>query len=228
MYSFHRMHISVRHFVGVFVYAGAINRSPTAADGLPKHCERIAITLRTPTKLVANIPSGVGADSSRPYPCITKYAYPFHRIRAFALPHTHFHIIKYVYSHHRTHIYVRHFVGVFIYAGTINRSPTAADGLPKHCERIAITLRTPTKLVANIPSGVGADSSRPYPCITKYAYPFHRIRAFALPHTHFHIIKYVYSHHRTHIYVRHFVGVFIYAGTINRSPTAADGLPKCY
>ena len=32
-----------------------------------------------------------------------------------------FHIIKYVYSNHRTRISVRHFVGVFIYAGTINR-----------------------------------------------------------------------------------------------------------
>ena len=82
-----------------------------------------------------------------------------------------FYIIKYVYSFHHTHISVRHFVGVFIYAGAINRplrlrtdcqniadglpfcgyihirghdksAPTAANGLPKHCERIAITWRT--------------------------------------------------------------------------------------
>ena len=66
--------------------------------------------LRSPTKLVTNIPPGVGADSSRPYPCIIKYTYPFHRIR----------------------ISVPHFVGTFIYAGTMNRLPTAADRLPKH------------------------------------------------------------------------------------------------
>ena len=120
-----------------------------------------------------------------------------------------FHIIKYVYSNHRTRISVRHFVGVFIYAGTINRplrlrtvcqniadglpfcgyihirgrdksAPTAADGLPKHCKRIAITLRTPTKLVANIPPGVGADSSCPYPDVTKNVYFHNQICVFTL------------------------------------------------
>ena len=32
----------------------------------------------------------------------------------------HFHIFKYVYSHRHTRIFVPHFVGVFVYAGTIN------------------------------------------------------------------------------------------------------------
>ena len=50
-------------------------------------------------------------------------------------------IIKYVYSFQRTHISVRHFVGVFVYAGTINRTPTAANELPKCCWRISISLR---------------------------------------------------------------------------------------
>ena len=44
---------------------------------------------------------------------------------------------------------------------------------------------------------------------------------------HFHIIKYTFPHHHTHISAPHYVGVFIYAGTINRTPTAADGLPFC-
>ena len=50
----------------------------------------------------------------------------------------------------------------------------------------------------------------------------------------FYIIKYVYSFHHTHISVCHFVGVFVYAGTINpplRLRTVcqniADGLPFC-
>ena len=66
-----------------------------------------------------------------------------------------FYIIKYVYSFHHTHISVCHFVGVFVYAGAINPPlrlltvcQNIADGLP-------ITWRTPTKLVANIPLGVG-------------------------------------------------------------------------
>ncbi len=67
-----------------------------------------------------------------------------------------FHIIKYVFSFHRTHISVRHFVGVFIYAGTINRPlrlltvcQNIANGLPKYCERFAKTLRTNCDNIAN-------------------------------------------------------------------------------
>ena len=70
---------------------------------------------------------------------------PIHRARILILPkcvsistNTCFHIIKYAFPFHRTRILVPHFVGVFVYAGTINRSPTAADGLPiiqrTHCE----------------------------------------------------------------------------------------------
>ena len=60
-----------------------------------------------------------------------------------------FYIIKYVYLFQRTHIFFPHFVGVFVYAGTINRTPTAADGLPKHYERIAKTLRTDCDNILN-------------------------------------------------------------------------------
>ncbi|WP_083818166.1 hypothetical protein [Prevotella pallens] len=35
----------------------------------------------------------------------------------------------------------------YVYAGTINRSPTAACGLPLHCEQIAKTLRTIAKML---------------------------------------------------------------------------------
>ena len=67
-----------------------------------------------------------------------------------------FYIIKYVYSFHHTHISVCHFVGVFVYAGTINRPlrlltvcQNIADGLPKHCERIAKMLLTDCQNVAD-------------------------------------------------------------------------------
>ena len=62
---------------------------------------------------------------------------PIHRARILTLPNIHIHFNKYVFSHYQICVSVPHFVGVFIYAGTINRLPTAANGLPKHCERIA-------------------------------------------------------------------------------------------
>ena len=62
-----------------------------AANGL-------LIMLRSPTKLVTNIPPGVGADSSRPYPCITKYTYSFHHTRVFTLLNIYIHFIEYAFS----------------------------------------------------------------------------------------------------------------------------------
>ena len=40
-----------------------------------------------PRKHPTYIPQGVGADSSRPYPYITKYTYSHHRTRMFKSPH---------------------------------------------------------------------------------------------------------------------------------------------
>ena len=135
---------------------------------------------------------------------VIKYVFPFQRTRISTLSITCFHIIKYTFPHHRTHISVCHFVGEYVYAGAINRSPTAANGLPKCCKRIAITLRTPTKLVANIPSGVGADSSRPYPCIIKNVYSRLQIRVSTLLNMYIHftartfpfVISWVFSYMR--------------------------------
>ena len=169
-----------------------------------------------------------------------------------------------MYSNHRTCISVPHFVGVFVYAGTINRPLQLLVVCHFVANGLLIMQRSPTKLVANTPPGVGDRFIAPvslhyqiriftllntcihiikytFPhqrtristlsntCfyIIEYVYSFHRIRAFALPHTHIHITEYVFSHHHTHISVCHFVGVFIYAGAINRTPTAANGLPKC-
>ena len=118
--------------------------------------DRLLIMLRSPTKLVANIPPGVGADLSRPYPCITKYTYSFHYTRILTSSNTHIHFTAHVFMFHRTRIFVLHFVGVFIYAGTINRPLQllvvchfVANGLPKHCKRIAKMQRTPTKYTTN-------------------------------------------------------------------------------
>ena len=73
-------------------------------------------------------------------------------------PNTHLNIIKYIYPFHHTRVFFPHFVGVFIYAGTINRPLRllvvchyAANGLPKRCEHQRNTHETPTKWGANTP-----------------------------------------------------------------------------
>ena len=186
---------------------------------------------RPPTKYVANIPSGVGADSSRPYPNIIKYTYSYYRIRVYTLSNTCFHFTEYVYSHHHIRISVSHFVGIFVYAGTINRPLRLLVVCHNAANGLFIMQRPPTKCVANIPSGVGADSSRPYPNIIKCTYSHYQIRVFISTNVCIQIITHVFSHHHIRISVPHFVGVFIYAGTINRPLQlltvchyAADGL----
>ena len=126
--------------------------------------------------------------------------YPHYHTYISTSSNTCIHFIEYVYSHHRTRISLPHFVGIYVYAGTINRSPTAADGLQQRCEQIAIYTRTPTKCLTNTPPGVGADSSRPYPYINKYTYPHYRIYVSTLSHIHIHIIKHVHSFHRIRIF----------------------------
>ena len=171
------------------------------------------------------------------------------RTRISTLSNTCFHIIEYTFPHHRTHISATLFVGEYGYAGTINRSPTAANGLPFRCWRFAKMWRTPTKYTqntpqntnkhsvkyqrsptkwgANIPPGVGADSSCPYPNIIKYVYSRHQIRVSVSPHTHIHIIEYVYSFYRirafalpnTHIHTtaRAFPPPFLWVNTDMRA-----------
>ncbi len=65
-----------------------------------------------------------------PYFSFAKSVFSHHQICIFISSQTHFHILKYVYSNHHTRISVPHFVGIYGYEGTINRSPTAANGLP--------------------------------------------------------------------------------------------------
>jgi len=76
---------------------------------------------RTPPKHPTYTPPGVGADSSCPYPYIAKSVFSHHQIRIFISSQTDVHILKYVYSNHHTRISVPHFVGVYVYAGAINR-----------------------------------------------------------------------------------------------------------
>ena len=172
---------------------------------------------RPPTKHVANIPPGVGADSSRPYPDIIKYTYPFHHTRILTSSNTHIRITEYVYTHYQMHIFtspntciqitthvfshhhirisVSHFVGIFVYAGTINRPLRLLVVCHNAANGLLIMQRPPTKYVANIPPGVGADSSRPYPNIIKCTYSYYRIRVYTPSNMCFHFDKCVYPNH---------------------------------
>ena len=104
---------------------------------------------RSPTKWGTNTPSGVGADSSRPYPNIIKYTYSRHKIRVSVSPHTHIHIINYVFLHHQIHISIS--------SQTCIRSPFRGGirirghdkSDPYSCERFAIMLLTDCQMCPN-------------------------------------------------------------------------------
>ena len=100
------------------------------------------IMLRSPTKLVTNIPPGVGADSSRPYPNIIKYTYSHNRIRAFTLSHTHFRLpfcgCIHIRGHDKSVPY-----GCLWFAITLRTDcQNVTNGLLKQFKRITITMQT--------------------------------------------------------------------------------------
>ena len=104
---------------------------------------------------------------------------PIHRARILTLPNIHIHFNKYVFSHYQICVSVPHFVGVFIYAGTINRPlrlrtiyQNIADGLPKCPQRIAKTQTTQTQ--------------KHYHCAPPYCYLFYKTHI--QPHTNTHYI----------------------------------------
>ena len=68
-------------------------------------CEHPANSPRPPRNGLRNTPSGVGADSSCPYPNITNYRYSHYQIRVYSLSNMHIHIINYVFSSHHAHIF---------------------------------------------------------------------------------------------------------------------------
>ena len=144
-------------------------------------------------KCATNTPPGVGADSSRPYPNINKYTYPHYRIYVSTLSHTHIHIIKYTHSFHRTRISPPHFVGIYVYAGTINRSPTAADGLQQRCEQIAIYTRTPTKHHT-------FALQKPYFYTAKTILSHRKNHTFTPQKPYFRTTKTILSHHKYHTF----------------------------
>ena len=179
-----------------------------ATNGLPKyykqiiimqysrneiHCEHSANTQLPPTKHATNTPSGVGANSSRPYPYIIKYVYSFHKIRTFVPSYIHF----------RTT-----FRGCIRICGHDKSAPTAAYKLPKYCEQIKITQHSrneihnehpantqlpPTKLATNTPSGVGTDSLCPYFCFTTLTLFCFHVHIFVQPYSYTLIIVHAFS-----------------------------------
>ena len=80
--------------------------------------------------------------------------YPHYHTHISASSNTCIHFIEYVYSHHRTRISPLHFVSVYVYAGTINRSlqlltdcDNAADGLNNAANKLQYTHVHPPKTI---------------------------------------------------------------------------------
>ncbi|WP_314924365.1 hypothetical protein, partial [Prevotella pallens] len=86
-----------------------------------------------------------------------------------------------------------HFVSVYVYAGTINRSPTAADGLQQWCEQIAIYTHTPTKHHTFAPQ-------KPYFRTAKTILSHRKNHTFAPQTPYFRTTKTILLHHKNHTF----------------------------
>ena len=106
-------------------------------------------TLRTFRKCVANTPKWIAKHSAR-------RRGPIHRARILASSNTCIHFIEYIFNHHQlraftlsnthihftSHAFPSPFCGCLRIRGHYKSAPTVANGLPKCCEQIAITLLT--------------------------------------------------------------------------------------
>ena len=115
-----------------------------------------------------------------------------YQIHIFISPNMHFRFIIHEYSHYQICVSIPRFVGVYVYAGTINRPLQLLTVCQNAANNMPITQHSPTKCPRNTPPGVGVDSSRPYPCIIKYTYSFHQICISVSSYTNIHIIKYAF------------------------------------
>ena len=130
----------------------------------------------------------------------TEYVHLHYRTRISTLPNTCICIIEYTFPHHRTRISVCHFVGVYVYAGAINRTLR----LLTDCDNVANTNEIHTKHSAKCQRTIREmrnehsarrrgpihrarilTLSNMYIHIIAHAYPHYRIRAFTPPHAHF-------------------------------------------
>ena len=108
--------------------------------------------------------------------------------------------IKYTHSFHHTRIFFPHFVGVYVYAGTINRPLRLRTDCQNVANGLPITLRTfykmpnqrsvkcphsPTKCPRNTPPGVGDRFIAPVSL-------HNQMHTSISPNTCFHIIKYAF------------------------------------
>ena len=127
----------------------------------------------------------------------------------------HFHIIKYTHSFHHTRIFFPHFVGVFIYAGAINRPLRLLTDCQLRGEHSAKCQRTIREMRNEHPARRrGRFTAHAYPhyqiriftllntCFrfNAHTYPHYQLRVFTLLNTYIHFTEYVHLHYRTRIF----------------------------
>ena len=153
--------------------------------------------------MVANIPRNANEHTAR-------RRGPIHRARTLALSKTCISITKYVFLHYQICVSIPRFVGVYIYAGTINRP---------------LQLLTDCDNVANIPRNAHENTRNtqrtPTKCPTKHT-ARRRGRFIAPVSLYYQIYIFVSPNTCIYITITHFRspfrGCLRIRGTINRSP----------
>ena len=168
VYSFQRTHIFFLHFVGVFVYAGTINRTPTAADGLPKHCERIAKMLRTDCDNILNKLQQHNIQKTKTI--LLQCKNPL-----FARQKPPFYTPKTILLQRKNHTFEWRLCNIQIMNTLRTFCECATNSHETHHETHRKMSHSHTKYPTNTPQGVGADLSCPCPCVIKNVYPFQQI-----------------------------------------------------
>ena len=122
--------------------------------------------------------------------------YPHYHTHISTSSNTCIHFIEYVYSHHRTRISVLHFVGVYVYAGTINRPLRLLTVCNNVANKLQYTHVHPRKTILSHYKYPLFALQKPYFRITKTYFSQRKYPLLAPQIPYFRTTKTYFSHHK--------------------------------
>ena len=122
--------------------------------------------------------------------------YPHYHTYISTSSNTCIHFIEYVYSHHRTRISLPHFVGIYVYAGTINRPLQLLTVCNNAANKLQYTHVHPRNTILSHHKNHTFTLQTPYFRTANTHFSHHKNHTFALQKPYFRTANTHFSHHK--------------------------------
>ena len=126
--------------------------------------------------------------------------YPHYHTYISTSSNTCIHFIEYVYSHHRTRISLPHFVGIYVYAGTINRPLQLLTVCNNAANKLQYTHVHPRNTILSHYKNHTFAPQKPYFYTTNTILSHRKYPLFAPQKPYFYTSKTILLHHKNHTF----------------------------